>query len=233
MAGSTEVGSGSPEVGLRADAARNRARLLAAAREIFGEQGLNVSMRQIARHAGVSEPTLRRRFASKEELVAEAFGDQIAIYADAAEQALVMPDAWEGFTTFVRRVAKMQLADRGFTEVLTMTFPESLRAETHRRRAYTAATALIRRAQAAGVLRADFSPEDLVLVLMAHAGVVAAAGPLAPAFSDRLLAYLFEAFAAPGSGGLPPAPSARATYRALLRLHGDQDHSERRRTTSP
>ncbi|GIJ29597.1 TetR family transcriptional regulator [Micromonospora qiuiae] len=218
---------------MRADAAHNRARLVSAARAVFGEQGLNASMRQIARHAGVSEPTLRRRFASKEELVAEAFGDQVAVYADAAEQALVMADAWEGFTTFVHRVAKMQLADRGFTEVLTMTFPESMRAETHRRRAYTAATALIRRAQAAGVLRADFSPEDLVLVLMAHAGVVAAAGPLAQTLSDRLLAYLLEAFAAPGSGPLPPAPSASETYRALLRLHGDKDHSKRGRTAAP
>lgn len=222
----TEDGSSGGEAGLRADAARNRARLLSAAREVFSEQGLNVSMRQIARHAGVSEPTLRRRFASKEELVAEAFGDQIAIYADAAEQALVMADAWAGFTTFVRRVTKMQLADRGFTEVLTMTFPESLRAETHRRRAYTALSALIRRAQAGGVLRADFTPEDVVLVLMAHAGVVAAAGPLAPTFSDRLLAYLFEAFAAPGANPLPPAPSPRATYRAMLRLHRDGDHGK-------
>ena len=71
--------SGSTEVGLRADAARNRARLVSAAREVFSQQGLNVSMRQVARHAGVSEPTLRRRFASKEELVAEAFGDQVAV----------------------------------------------------------------------------------------------------------------------------------------------------------
>jgi AcrR family transcriptional regulator len=202
------------------DAARNRARIVSAAREVFARRGLDVSLRQIALHAGVGEPTLRRRFASREELVAEAFQDKIAVYADLAEDALRAPDPWAGFTQFVSRLARMQLADRGLAEVLTMTFPATMRAEEQRRRAYAAVTALVERAQQQGVLRADFSPEDLVLVLMAHAGVVAAGGKLSEAFSSRLLAYLFEAFAAPGAGELPAAPSASATYRALLRLHG-------------
>lgn len=205
--------------GLRADAARNRALLVEAARELFAEQGLGVSMRQIARHAGVSEPTLRRRFPCWEALVAEAFQDKIAGYADLAEQSLTIRDPWEGFTGFLRRLSRLQLVDRGFTEVLTLTFPASLRAEQHRRRAYQAITELIDRAQRAGSLRSDFSPEDIVLLLMAHAGVVAAGGTIAPALSDRLLAYLIESFAAPGADALPPAPSAASTYRALLRLH--------------
>lgn len=205
--------------GLRADAARNRARLVAAARELFAERGLGVSMRQVARRAGVSEPTLRRRFPCWETLVAEAFQDKIAAYADLAEEALAAADAWEGFTGFLRRLARLQLVDRGFTEVLTLTFPVSLRAEQQRRRAYEAITALIGRAQEQGSLRPDFSPEDVVLVLMAHAGVVGAGGEIAPVLSERLLAYLVEAFAAPGGSALPPPPSVAATYRALLRLH--------------
>jgi hypothetical protein len=55
-------------------------------------------------------------------------------------------------------------------------------------------------------------------MLLAHAGVVAGGGPVAEAFSGRLLAYLLEAFAAPGAGPLPAAPSAAATYHALLGL---------------
>lgn len=211
---------------LRADAAHNRALLVGAARELFAEQGLDVSMRQIARRAGVSEPTMRRRFPCWEELVAEVFQDKIAGYADAAEQAAADPDPWQGFTDYVRALATMQLADRGFTDVLTMTFPPGMRAEHQRRRAYGATTRLIDRAQAAGVLRSDFCAEDVVLVLMAHAGVVAASGALASAFSDRLLGYLFQAFAAPGAGSLPPAPSPGDTYRVLLRLHRDPLRSE-------
>jgi AcrR family transcriptional regulator len=204
--------------GLRADAELNRQRLLSAARDVFAEQGLDVSLRQIALRAGVGEPTLRRRFASKDDLIAEAFHDKVAAYADEAERALQSPDAWDGFSSFVSSVARMQLGDRGFADVLTMTFPASVRAETERRRAYTALGQLIARAKHDRTLRADFSPEDIVLVLMAHAGVVAAAGPLAPDISRRMLAYFLEAFAAPGLGELPASPSAAATYRALLML---------------
>ncbi len=206
------------ESGLRADAALNRERLVDAARLVFAEQGLDASLRQIALRAGVGEPTLRRRFSSKDELIAEVFHDKVARYADEAERALLDPQPWNGFATFVRSVAGMQLTDRGFTDVLTMTFPESMRTETHRRRAYRAVEAMVARAQDAGSLRRDFSPEDIVLILMAHAGVVAAAGDLAPVFSARLLEYLVQASAAPGGGELPPAPSVAATYRALLRL---------------
>jgi AcrR family transcriptional regulator len=205
--------------GLRADAARNRQLLLDAARTVFAERGLDASMRQIALQAGVGEPTLRRRFPSKEQLIAEAFQDKVAVYADEAERAVRNPDAWNGLTAFVHSVARMQLEDRGFTDVLTMTFPESMRAETSRRRAYDALGVLIARAKNDGTLRRDFSPEDIVLVLMAHAGVVSAAGELAPAFSERMLAYFLEAFAAPGLGELPAAPSPAMTYRALLGLH--------------
>lgn len=211
---------------LRADAARNRALLVDAARELFAEQGLGVSMRQIALRAGVSEPTMRRRFPCWEALVAEAFEDKITAYADLAEEALAATDPWAGFAGFVERIARLQLVDRGFTEVLTLTFPTSMRAEQQRRRAYAAITALISRAQEQDSLRPDFSPEDIVLVLMAHAGVVGASGDLAPELSARLLAYLLEAFAAPGQGPLPPAPSGAATYRALLRLHASENTTD-------
>jgi AcrR family transcriptional regulator len=211
--------SAAPSSALRADAELNRQRLLSAAREVFAERGLDVSLRQIALRAGVGEPTLRRRFPSKAQLIAEAFQDKVATYADEAERALQTPDAWTGFSAFVSSIARMQLGDRGFTDVLTMTFPESMRAEKDRRRAYAAIGQLIGRAQHDGTLRPDFSPEDIVLVLMAHAGVVAAAGELAPAFSQRMIAYFLDAFAAPAREELPAAPSAAATYRALLGLH--------------
>lgn len=208
-----------PDGALRADAAENRERLLAAAREMFAEHGLEVSLRQIARHAGVSEPTLRRRFATREHLVAEAFEDQATVYAEAAEAALKDLDPWVGFTGLLRLMAQMQLRDRGFAEVLTMSFPVSTRYEQQRARAWKAVQAVITRAVEAGRLREDFVAEDIVLLLLAHAGVVAGAGPVSGQMSDRLLAYLLQAFAAPGMVSLPPAPSPGQTYRALLRLH--------------
>ncbi|BCJ49546.1 TetR family transcriptional regulator [Actinoplanes sp. NBRC 14428] len=207
---------------LRADAARNRERLVAAAREVFSEHGLDVSMRQIARHAGVSEPTLRRRFAGRDELLAAVFEDKLVLYAEIAEAALKQDDAWAGFTGYVRWVARAQLADRGFADVLTRTFPASLGYEQYRRRAWAAVEELITRAKAAGGLRADFSAEDIPLLLLAHAGVLAGAGRVAERMSDRLLAYFLQAFAAPGGGPLPPAPSAAETYHALMKANREK-----------
>lgn len=212
---------------LRADAARNRELILEAARELFAEDGLDVSLRQIARRAGVGEPTLRRRFATREQLVAEAFEDKVATYADLADEALADPDPANGFRGFLDGVTRMQLVDRGFADVLTMTFPPAMRCEQHRQRSYEAIEQLITKAKDAGALRHDFVAEDLVLVLLAHAGVVGGAGRLAGPFSARLRAYLYDAFGlTPAPSELPPAPSPPAVYRALLRLHDDARASQ-------
>ncbi|MEU9342715.1 helix-turn-helix domain-containing protein [Streptomyces sp. NPDC048278] len=210
-----------PDKHLRADAERNRQRIIDAAREIFAERGLGVSMRYIAQCAEVGEPTLRRRFPTKADLVAEVFKDKATAHADAAAGALADPDPWRGFTTLIDRLVGMQLGDRGFTEVLTMTFPKTIRLEAERRRAYENISMLIARAKAAGALREDFTPEDIILLLIAHAGIVAGAGDISGKLSPRLIAYLTQAFAAPGTGPLPAPPTMVETYRALLRMHSD------------
>ena len=204
---------------LRADAAHNRTLILDAARELFADRGLNVSMRQIALRAGVGEPTLRRRFASKEALVAEAFEDKIGTYADLANAAAEHPDPAEGLRSFLAQAMDMQQADRGFADVLTLTFPRAMQCEQNRGRAYAAVKKLIAAAQDAGALRKDFVAEDVVLALMANAGVVGAAGSLGEVMSARLQAYLFEVFGLAAKSDLPPAPRAGQVYQALLRLH--------------
>ena len=110
-------------------------------------------------------------------------------------------------------------ARAAFAEVLTATFPPTARSEQERRRAYTGIEQVIARAQQANRLRADFVAEDIVLVLLAHAGVVAASPDLAEQFSDRLLAFLLQAFAAPAQAPLPDPPGMAKVYHALLRLH--------------
>ena len=71
---------------LRADAERNRQRLIAAAREVFAERGLDVPIEDIARHAGVGVATLYRRFPTRADLIAGAFEAKMAAYADAVTQ---------------------------------------------------------------------------------------------------------------------------------------------------
>ena len=185
---------------------------------MFAEQGLDAPMNEVARHAHVGIATLYRRFPTREDLIADVFAEKMTAYAEAIEKALTDLDPWRGFCTYIERVCAMQADDHGFTEVLTLTFPTAETFEAKRTAAYRGFTELIVRAKDAGRLRPDFSPEDLVLLLMANAGVVAATAGAAPDAWRRLVAYMTQAFAADHAGPLPSAPTGRALYQAMLRL---------------
>jgi len=201
---------------LRADAERNRQRIVAAARRMFAEHGLEVPMEEIARQAGVGVGTLYRRYPTRGDLIAAAFEAKMSAYAEAAREALADPDPWRAFCTYVERICAMQAGDRGFTMVLTMTFPTARRFEVERRRAFADFSALVERAKAAGRLRADFVAEDLPMFLMANAGVLAATADAAPETWRRLVGYLLQACAASAAQPLPDPPTPRQMYRALL-----------------
>jgi AcrR family transcriptional regulator len=208
--------------GLRVDAERNRLRIVAAAAEAFAELGLDVPMEEIARRAGVGVGTLYRRFPTRADLVAGAFETKMRAYADAAHEALVDPDPWRGFCGYVDKVCSMQAGDRGFTTVLTMTFPPAKKLQADRDRAYSDFVTVTDRAKAAGKLRADFVAEDLPMFLMANAGVLTVTADAAPQTWRRLVAYLLQACAAPAAQPLPEPPTPRSMYRALLRATEQQ-----------
>lgn len=207
-----------PPRGLRVDAERNRARLVEAAREVFAEQGMAASLNEVARRAGVGVATLFRRFPTRDELVTAVFEDKMAAYEEAAAEALADPDPWRGFCGYVERLCEMQAQDRGFADVLAATFPLAKGLQAVRDRAAVALGELIDRAQQAGKLRGDFVHQDVPLVLMANAGVLAGTRDAAPEAWRRLLAYLLQAFAAPAAQPLPGPPTGQQMYRALLRL---------------
>ncbi|MEV4173686.1 helix-turn-helix domain-containing protein [Nonomuraea sp. NPDC049709] len=219
-AGSPEASGEQPGPGLRADAERNRERILAAARRLYAGHGLDVSMACIAREAGVGKATLSRRFATREELINAVFADRMDAYAAAVAEALADPDPWHGFTGYVQAVCAMQAADRGFAEVLAMTFPAAKALEKRRAEAYHSFLDLIARAKATGHLRDDFTDQDMVILLMANAGVIAASQDAAPDTWRRLVGQMLRAYAAPGADlpPLEPAPAPTALYRAMVRL---------------
>jgi len=192
--------------GLRADARENRERILAAAKDVFAELGVDAPMVEVARRAGVGIATLFRRFPDKEALIAEAFAAKMTAYADAMEAALADPDPGRGFEGFILRVAEMQSEDRGFTRALTMGFTAATLFGAERQRAFEGFQELIRRAKAAGVLREDFVPQDLGLLLVANAGVIGALGDAAPDAWRRVVAYLLQSFRPGGASPLPPPP---------------------------
>ncbi|MDQ4111756.1 MAG: TetR/AcrR family transcriptional regulator [Actinomycetota bacterium] len=201
---------------LRSDAERNRARILAAARQVFATEGLSASMASVAREAGVGIATMFRRFPTKEELIAGVFADRMNDYAQAAIAGLEDEDPWRGLSGFIERACELQAADSGFADVLTIAFPGAKELDDRRAVAYDATVRLIERAKAAGRLREDFTPEDLMLLHMANAGVIAATRDHAPTAWRRVTAQLLQSFQPPSRGILPAAPSASALHNAML-----------------
>jgi AcrR family transcriptional regulator len=160
-------------VRLRADAERNRAALLAAAREVFEEHGLDASLDEIARRARVGNATLYRRFPSRRELIAEVFAGRMSEYVQLAQRALTDPDPWSAFVGYLTRLCEMQATNRGLSELLvTNRFDDDDRLTELRAAAQRGATAVIRRAQKSGVLRADFTRQDISVLMMANSGVL-------------------------------------------------------------
>jgi len=206
---------------LRADAERNRQMLLQAAREVFAEQGLEASSKEIARRAGVGIATLFRRFPTRQDLLVATFGTKLAAYTEAIDRALKDPDPWWGFCHYLITITSMQRGDRGFRDIVTLAFPAAPELRAQRDRVYRGVAELIEKAKATGRLREDFLPEDVPLVLMANAGVVAATADHAPESSDRLVGYLLQAFTATAAEELPPPATPRRMYRALTRHQPD------------
>jgi len=204
-------------VALRCDAARNRDRIVAAARDVFSEAGLGAPLERIAEVAGVGIGTLYRRFPTRDDLVAAAFETKLCAYADAVEAALATDDPWQGFADYVATACELQAADAGMADVLSLTGATHPALRRQLDRGYRGFVKLVDRAQAAGVLRADFVPEDLILVLMGNAGVILGTRDAAPEAWRRFAAYMIEAFRAPGRAALTDPPSRNAMLRAMRR----------------
>ncbi len=203
---------------LRADAARNRDAIVAAAREVFAERGLEAPLEEIALRAGVGIATLYRRFPAREQLVSAALIDKVTQYAEAAERALTVPDPWAGFVSYIQRICELQADDRGLSDLLCMTLPADEHVEQLRRRANGQLAELIERAKAAGQLRGDFVGEDLVLLLIANAAVVHVTRADAPGAWRRFAALATDAFQRHDGHRLPAPPSTAQMTQAMLRI---------------
>src|SRR5262245_52034878 len=149
------TGAGDGPRPLRRDAERNRQRILEAATEVFNERGLDVSLDEIARHAGGGVGTVYRRFRTKEELVDALFMTRLSTVAAIAEQALKAPDPWAGLVSFMERMAETMAGDLGLRQILMFaTYGRDLVAIAREHNA-PLVERLVGRAQAAGQLRSD------------------------------------------------------------------------------
>lgn len=206
---------------LRADAARNRAAIVDAAREVFSEEGVEAPLDEIARRAGTGNATLYRRFPTRGHLLAAVFAEAMAEHLHAVEAGLADEDPWRGFASYMETVTVMQARDRGIADLVTMDLSSAPEIEELRSRAFTGVVQLVDRAHAAGVLRADFTTQDVVLLLMANAGLVERAHGITATASARLVHVLLDGFRAESATAGPPSPGARETETAMRR-NGEQ-----------
>src|SRR3954465_14965302 len=109
----------------RADAARNRDKLLGAAAAVFGERGLDAPLEEVARRAGVSIGTLYNHFPTRGDLLDAIFPARLSALDRLADAALADPDPWSGFVAFVEGLVALQAEDRGLNDVLARRFPAS------------------------------------------------------------------------------------------------------------
>ncbi|PWK81751.1 TetR family transcriptional regulator [Lentzea atacamensis] len=157
---------------LRADAARNREKLLAAAAQLFAERGLDVPLEHIARRAEVSIGTLYKHFPTREAFVAAIFPERLAALDVIGEKALATPDPWQAFAGYLEDLYALQAEDRGLNDVLARDLPNAPEVVSACHRGAGHAEILIARGVEAGVLRPDYSIADVATLTRAMAQVI-------------------------------------------------------------
>lgn len=177
---------------LRADAERNRQRLLAAAKELFRTQGLHVTLDDVARHAGVGTGTAYRRFPNKDALIDALMADRVAELAALARECLEEPDPWVGLTSYFERALALQAADRGLKEVLFSSGRGRERSNQARLKIAPVVTKLVARAVEAGAVRSDFSTSDVPVMNFMLNTIVDFGRDVKPDLYKRYLAIVFD-----------------------------------------
>jgi AcrR family transcriptional regulator len=183
---------------MRADARRNREKVLKAARVCLARDGLDAQMEEIARRAKVGVGTVYRHFPTKDDLVVALAGERFDRLAELARAALEVDDAWEGFCGFLRGGAEIQITDRALSEVM-LDRGDVMREHAERVDILGLVDALMNRAKAAGALRQDAEPEDVPMMICALGG----AAEMTTMSWERYLALAIDGLRAPGSTPLP------------------------------
>jgi len=191
---------------MRADARRNRERVLAAAEEVFAEGGLQAQIDEVARRAGVGVGTVCRHFPTKHALVEAVLEAMYASLLEAAERAVAEPDAGAAFEAFFYRLAEFQARHRALAESMATTVDLSTVAGETRRALRGAIAELVAHAQAAGAVRADVGPADVTMLFSGVAHATALAGDLQPMLRRRHLAIILDGLRPVSGTSLPGKP---------------------------
>ena len=200
---------------LRADAQRNRERIIAAAIEVFAERGLEASTAEIAQRAGVGEATLFRRFPSKDDLIIAIVDAQMADVVRIAKECLEDPDPAGGLERFISVMVERSVADKGVMEATKDRCMMRDELQSSRSEVIGVMTALVKRAQQAGAVRDDLTGQDLGILI--HSVAASAEMPFPGVRQDiwkRYLGVLLDGLRPEGATKLRPGPPPKRAFEA-------------------
>ena len=187
---------------LRADARRNHEAVIAAAKKLFADEGLDAQMPDVAKVAKVGVGTVYRHFPTKEELIAALAAERFERLAEKARESIEADDPWEGLCDFIRFSAQIQADDRGLCEVMGSR-PEVMSASAYAVGLDELCDQLVKRAQRSGDLRKDLDWEDIPMIACSLGRITPAEQGPAVGRWPRLVEIIIDGLHAPGSSKLP------------------------------
>jgi AcrR family transcriptional regulator len=207
-----------PERALRRDAEANRLRVLAAARELFAERGLDVTLHDVAHRASVGVGTVYRRFANRDELLDSLFEESVERLRRVARTAGGFEDPWVGFVYLLERSIQMMAEDRGLWTMATSTPTKVRQAARAQEHFWAVIPELVRRAQVSGALRADLGPSDIGVICIMVGTSADLTRLVEPDAWRRYLALLLDGLRSSrvDTTPMPTAALSETAYNAAL-----------------
>lgn len=198
-----------PDRPLRADAARNREKLLSVAAEHFAERGMATSLEEIARIAGVGIGTLYRRFSTRAELIEAVLGERMSAFARLTEAAAshAHTDAAEALRVYLPFVFGQQREDRGFSDIVVRDPGSRELFQAELAELDLAWERMIAEAVRTGAVRSDVVAADIRILLRAHAGIVGDTGTAGEQAGIRFTGLALRSLGVTDVHPLPAAPS--------------------------
>jgi AcrR family transcriptional regulator len=195
-----------PQRALRADARRNRERVLAAASEAFAEEGFDVGVAEIARRAGVGTGTLFRHFPTKVDLEVAVVLERSQGMRTALAAALLEPDPWSAFSQLMESAVEMTAGDRCLGHAVGEQMLADPRLEQLRTEMLEGVETLLERGRSAGVIRRDVAAEDIPVLTAAVGVAMERYSRTHPNLWRRYLGVVLDGLRADGAVPLSPGP---------------------------
>jgi AcrR family transcriptional regulator len=195
----TAAGVGAGGRPLRADAERNRLRIMESARELFAQRGPDVTLDEIAAHAGVGVGTVYRRFANRDDLLEAIVTEHFGHVQARMQDALDAHDPWQGIVDLATFVSESMATDRGLAAVMMRVDPCAEAVESAKASLTSSVDAVFERGRTTGVLRADIVESDFFAFFYMVSSIADLTESMAPGTWKRYLSLLLDSVRADGT----------------------------------